>query len=231
MDYIYSRQRIKIPKFKKIRNKTKKKLALLAFIIIISVSIISYIVAVYPIFQASCKTRANSVATTIANYEVNKVMELYNYEDLINVEKDSNGRITLVSAKIVPINNIVSEIVANIQKNIDEKGTEKIYINLGKVSGLTILSYIGPTFTIELERAGNIDAKITSEFEDVGINQTVHKINLNLNCTISILTPFEIIQDTIDTKILLTETVIVGEVPSAYYNFDDLDASDLLNFQ
>lgn len=231
MDYIYSRKRIKLPNFNKMRKLQKKKLALLAFIVIIISSIISYVIAVYPIFQASCKTRANSVATTIANYEVNKVMELYNYEDLINVEKDSNGRITLVSAKIVPINNIVSEIVANIQKNIDEKGTEKIYINLGKISGITILSYIGPTFTIELERAGNIDAKITSEFEDVGINQTVHKINLNLNCTISILTPFEIIKDTIDTKILLTETVIVGEVPSAYYNFDDLDATDLLNFQ
>lgn len=231
MDYIYSRKRIKIPKFNKGIKKQKKKLALLAFIVIICVFAISYAKAVYPIFQASCKTRANSVATTIANYEVNKVMELYNYEDLINVEKDSNGRITLVSAKIVPINNIVSEIITNIQNNIDEKGTEKIYINLGKVTGFTLLSYFGPTFTIELERAGNIDAEISSEFEHVGINQTVHKINLNLNCTISILTPFEVIKDTIDTKILLTETVIVGEVPSAYYNFDDLDASDLLNFQ
>lgn len=231
MDYIYSRNRIRFPKFKKLRKKQMTKLALLAFVIIIIISIISYIISAYPIFQASCKTRANSVATTIANQEVNEVMELYSYEDLINVEKDSNGRITLVSAKIVPINNIVSEIVANIQKNIDEKATEKIYINLGKVSGFTILSYIGPTFTIELERAGNIDAQITSEFEDVGINQTVHKINLNLNCTISILTPFEVIKDTIDTKILLTETVIVGEVPSAYYNFDDLESTELLNFQ
>ncbi len=231
MDYIYSRNRIRFPKLKKNRKKQMIKLALLAFIVVIIISTIIYSISAYPIFKASCKTKANSVATNIVNEEVNKVMELYNYEDLVKVEKDENGRITLISAKIVPINNIVSEIVHNIQKNIDSKATEKIYINLGKVSGFTILSNIGPTFTIELERAGNIDTKISSEFIDVGINQTLHKINLDLTCTISVLTPFEVIQDTINTKILLTETVIVGEVPSAYYNLDNLDIKDTLNLK
>lgn len=231
MDYIYSRKKIRFPKLKKIRKNQLMKLALLAFVFALIISIICYVFSSYPIFKASCKTRANSVATNIVNEEVNKVMDLYNYEDLVNIEKDANGRITLIAAKIVPINNIVAEIVANIQKTIDSKGTEKIDINLGKVTGFTLLSYIGPTFTIELEKAGSIDTNISSEFVDVGINQTVHKINLDINCTISILTPFEVIKDTIDTKILLTETVIVGEVPSAYYNFDDLETTDLVNFQ
>lgn len=229
MDYIYSRNRIHFPKFKKYRKKQKIKLALLAFVIIISISVIVYIFSAYPIFKASCKTRANSVAINIVNEEVNKVMELYNYEDLVNIEKDQNGKISLIGAKIVPINNMISEIISNIQKSIDSKATEKIYINLGKVSGFTILSNIGPTFTIELERAGSIDAKIDSEFVDVGINQTLHKINLTLTCSVSVLTPIEVIEDTINTKILLTETVIVGEVPDAYYNFDNFGFEDTLN--
>ena len=223
MDYIYSRKRIL-----KINKKQRFRLALLAFVFIFLFGVIFYFISAYPIFVASCKTRANSTATNIVNDEVNNVMALYNYEDLVNVEKDQNGRITLISAKIVPINNIVSEIVSNIQKNIDSKATEKIYINLGKVSGVSVLSFLGPTFTIELERAGNINAKINSEFENVGINQTLHKINLSLKCNVSILTPVEVIDDTIEKQILLTESVIVGEVPSAYYNLDNLGFENLM---
>ncbi len=227
MDYIYSRNRFFSRRFKKPSKKRNIKLALLAFVFIILIGVILYVYTSYPIFVASCKTRANSVATSIVNDEVNKVMSLYNYEDLVNVEKDESGNISLISAKIVPINNIVAEIVKNIQSNIDSKATEKIYINLGKVSGFTILSFIGPTFTIELERAGSIEAKIDSNFENVGINQTLHKINLILSCNVSVLTPIEVVEDTVETTILLTETVIVGKVPNAYYDLDNLGFENL----
>ena len=231
MDYIYSRNRFKLPKLKKNNKKENLKLALLAFIIIAFILVITYIYTSYPIFVATCKTKANSVATNIVNDEVNKVMSLYNYEDLVSVEKDDSGKISLISAKIVPINNIVAEIVRNIQKNIDSKSTEKIYVNLGKISGFTILSGIGPTFTIELERAGSIEAKINSEFENVGINQTLHKISLTLDCNVNLLTPIKVIDDTVTTKILLTETVIVGEVPEAYYNLDNLGFENALLYK
>jgi len=225
MDYIYSRKRFF--KSKKANKRKRFKLALLAFVFIIFWVLSVYLYSAYPIFVASCKTRANSVATNIVNDEVNKVMSLYNYEDLVNIEKDSNGKISMISAKIVPINNIVADIVTNIQNKIDSKGTEKVYINLGKVSGITILSRLGPTFTIELERAGSISAKINSEFQDVGINQTLHKISLTLFCNINLLTPIQVIEDTVETQILLTENIIVGEVPSSYYNLDNLGFDNL----
>lgn len=229
MDYIYSRIRLKLPKFKKIRKLQKIKLALLAFLIILILTISIYLKYAYPIFVASCKTRANSVAINIVNEEVNKVMGLYTYEDLVNIEKDSEGNIRFISAKIIPINNIVAEITKNIQNSLDSRTTENVYINLGKVSGITLLSFLGPNFTIELERAGSVETKINSEFENVGINQTLHKINLTLSCSMGILTPFGNIEDTIENKILLTESIIVGEVPETYYNFDNLGFEETLN--
>lgn len=81
---------------------------------------------------------------------------------------------------------------------------------------------------IAMERAGKIEADIDSEFSSVGINQTLHRIYLNLNCSIGILTPFKSISKTVSSKVLLTETVIVGEVPSTYYNYDNLGFKDVL---
>ncbi len=94
--------------------------------------------------------------------------------------------------------------------------------------GISALSGISPNIRVALERAGNIEAKIDSEFTAVGINQTVHRIYLDLNCSIGILSPFETITKEVSSKVLLTETVIVGEVPSTYYNYDNLGFEDVL---
>ena len=94
--------------------------------------------------------------------------------------------------------------------------------------GISALSGISPNFKIAMERAGNIDTKIDSEFTAVGINQTLHRIYLDLKCSISILTPFETINKEVSSKVLLTETVIVGEVPATYYNYDNLGFQDIL---
>lgn len=94
--------------------------------------------------------------------------------------------------------------------------------------GISALSVISPNFKIAMERAGNIETNIDSEFTSVGINQTMHRIYLDLKCSVGILTPFKSINKEIASKVLLTETIIVGEVPSTYYNYDNLGFEDVL---
>lgn len=94
--------------------------------------------------------------------------------------------------------------------------------------GISGLSGISPSIKVAMERAGSIDSRIDSEFTSVGINQTLHRIYLNLKCSIGILTPFKTVTKDVYSKILLTETVIVGEVPSTYYNYDNLGFEDVL---
>lgn len=219
MDIIYSRKRIKI---NKINKRGKLKLYIVALVLIIFIGIGIYIRAAYPIFISSCKNRASSMAVNIVNEEVAKIAEYYTYEDIVEVEKDEKGNISIIQARFTQINNIVSLITENIQERIDESDTETIYINLGKVTGISALSYIGPTFEIEMERAGDINTKVTSEFISVGINQTLHRINLELDCKMSILTPLEAIAEKFETKVILAETVIVGEVPNTFLNTYDL---------
>ena len=94
--------------------------------------------------------------------------------------------------------------------------------------GISAFSGISPNFKIAMERAGNINAKIDSEFTSVGINQSMHRIYLDLDCAVGILTPFKTINEEVSSKVLLTETIIVGEVPSTYYNYDNLGFEDVL---
>ena len=65
---------------------------------------------------------------------------------------------------------------------------------------------------------GNVQSEISSEFESCGINQSIHRIVLRLDVTIGAFIPGYSIGCDVDYDYILSETVIVGNVPQAYTN-------------
>ena len=228
MDKLYSRWRLKFPNIRKLNS--IKAVLLIAFFTIV-LSIFLFLKSAFPVFKSSCETAASSKGNKIINDEVNKVMKKYTYNDLITIDKDVNGRISLIEANSVYINEIVSEINSNIQKEFDKIPRITVFINMGTVSGISVLKNMEPKFEIELESAGNIKSIVRSEFKSVGINQTHHRIYLKIDARVGILTPFSAFGKDINTEVLISEAIIVGEVPDTYYNLEGMDeADDTFNF-
>ena len=88
MDKIYSRPRIKIKRYQKMTKKQKLKFLIKMILVLFFLFIVFFCKAGYPIFIASCENAASSTATNILNKEVNEVMLIYNYSDLVNLGKD-----------------------------------------------------------------------------------------------------------------------------------------------
>ena len=228
MDKLYSRWRLKFPNIRKLNS--IKAVLLIAFFTIV-LSVLLFLKSAFPVFKSSCETAASSKGNKIINDEVNKVMKKYTYNDLITIDKDVNGRISLIEANSVYINEIVSEINSNIQKEFDKIPRITVFINMGTVSGISALKNMEPKFEIELESAGNIKSIVRSEFKSVGINQTHHRIYLKIDARVGILTPFSAFGKDINTEVLISEAIIVGEVPDTYYNLEGMDeADDTFNF-
>ena len=97
------------------------------------------------------------------------------------------------------------------------------------MTGIRFLSGIGPSIPIKLETSGNVETKVRSEFESTGINQTIHRLYLDVECKVSILTPYDTIEDSITNQIVLIENVIVGLIPSTYYNLEGMEEKNLLD--
>ena len=95
MDKIYSRPRIKFVK----RKGKKLKFRIKFILILLFLFIVFFIKASYPIFVASCENAAASVAINILNKEVNEVMIVYNYSDLVNLGKDDNRKYYIYRSK------------------------------------------------------------------------------------------------------------------------------------
>ena len=102
-------------------------------------------------------------------------------------------------------------------------------IKLGSFLGSNLFAGRGPNVNIKMQLIGNLDTDLKSQFISNGINQTLHRIYLEISCNIIILTPYETIEDKIVNQVLLAEGVIIGDVPSSYYNLEGLDTNNVVD--
>lgn len=134
----------------------------------------------------------------------------------------------MISANVIPINEIISDIPIKIQEELNKAENSKFKISMGSFTGSKLLSGKGPQIEIEMSTIGNLDTDLRSEFTQAGINQTLHKIYLQIECQVVILTPFDTIEEKIVNQVLLAEAVIVGTTPNTYYNFEGVPETDAL---
>lgn len=239
MDKIYSRTRFILPKFnisifhrkkkEKYKNKEIKMLKIIIILIITIATFYRILNSINPIIDEQCKTIAKSIATKISNEQATKVMSRYNYDDLCNVSKDSNGNISMISANVVTINEIISDIPILIQQELEKEENNSFNIKFGIITGTRLLSGMGPNIKIKIDKIGNLDTDLKSEFQEAGINQTLHRLYLQIECKVIILTPFDTIEEKIVNQVLLAEAVIIGTTPNTYYNLDGMDKNNLMD--
>lgn len=208
------------------RLKYIRKTTKVMIILVIAITVANIIMkAVSPVFETLCRDEARSIATIITNEQATKVMAGYSYQDLFTIEKDEEGNISMIKSNVFPINEIISNIAIQIQNEINNEGRNDIPIALGTFTGIKLFAGRGPNVHIKVSSIGNVETDLKSEFSEQGINQTLHRVYLQVKCQISILTPFANTEETITNQVLIAENVIVGKIPSTYYNLNGLDTS------
>ena len=227
MHKIYSRPRLKIPKIvihmKNNKERSGKRAKILIIVFIAFMTLAFIISAVTPIFDTLCKNEAISMATIIANNKATEVMAKHTYDELFSIEKDESGNIKMIKSNVIPINEIISDVAVKIQEEMTLK------LHFGSFTGLKLMSGKGPGIKIRISTIGNVKTDLKSEFVSKGINQTLHRIYLQVDCEVSILTPFDDITQSISNQVLLAENVIIGNIPNTYYNLEGINTkSDAL---
>lgn len=152
----------------------------------------------------------------------------YKYEDFSNIVRDQSGNVKMIQINNITVNSISSDVALRIQEELNKNHTGDFHIRLGSFTGLKIMSGRGPEIEIKMATAGNVETDLVSQFSHAGINQTLHRIYLNVKCRVSILTPYDTIEEDITNQVLLAEAVIVGEVPETYYNLNEMKNDDLI---
>ncbi|MNI76096.1 Sporulation protein YunB [compost metagenome] len=98
-------------------------------------------------------------------------------------------------------------------------GAVGIKIPIGYISKNVILSNLGPSVKVRMLPIGSVKTNYISEFESAGINQTRHKIYLEVETSIKVIIATKSDEVQIKNTIPVAETIIVGKVPTTNLDF------------
>ena len=141
------------------------------------------------------------------------------YGNLVSFEKDFDGRITALRSNMAEVNRLQNEIADDVLQRLSQVSTSELSIPLGTLTGFSLLAGRGPSLKVRMQTVGTTTAAFRDAFTAAGINQTRHRIVLQLDAYMSILLPGFSTYTKVSNEITVAETVIVGGVPESYTYF------------
>lgn len=138
------------------------------------------------------------------------------YNDLVTLERTSNGDIVALTSNMAYANVLRAELLATALQALDGLESMEMSIPLGTILDWELFSGLGPDIHVRILYTGTASAEFENAFSSSGINQTCHQINFHVKADISVLLPGQQEKTTVSTKVCVAETVIVGKVPETY---------------
>lgn len=201
------------------RRRPHKILFLLPGILVLVVTVLLLIDArVRPMLRTLAVNQARTMAVEAIDREVSDYLagEQESDNGYLKVSKDSSGRVISIESDAVHMNQTKSDINLAVTSCLRSMGERNVSIPTGSLSGIAMLYGRGPAVNIKLNMTGHSTATITEDFSAAGINQTLHRVLLNICAEIYIALPGYSKSEQISTDFVLSQTVIVGEIPLVY---------------
>ena len=214
------RRRIHIKAKRYIPKKQKHALTfkLVCVFLILAILFILLDIPIRPVVRENAKYIVKNEVTLMINECVADYLQENNiaYTDLITVSLNDKKEVTTIGTNTIAINKLKADVTNAIATELKDSRGEKVRVSLGNLFDSYILDYIGIEFQVKLTDYGFIETDITSSFKSAGINQTLHRINLKIKVDVNINVGTLYQTETVETEILLAETVMLGNVPEMY---------------
>ncbi len=197
-------------------NKLGSKLLALAFILI-GLFLLAE-ASFRPMIESINAYECHELVSDIINDAILSELEQSNvdYSSLVTLTMNGNGEVTSVQSNILNINKLKTNVAERIEREIERLSAVDIQIPIGTLLGLQLLHGKGFNVGMSVTPLGYATTTIISEFTEAGINQTLHRIIIEINADVDAIIPGFETRVPVKTSIVAAETVIVGRVPNAY---------------
>ncbi len=215
--------RVVAPTEKKIRIRRKGGWRLWCILILVAILALTLWADanLRPIVVNMAEAQCRAMAVGVLNTSIRAVLSGgIDYSDLMMVKFDSEGRVTMMQANTVRMNELSTSITSSVQTGMQQLGIARIGIPLGSALGSKVFAGEGPRIPVKVYPVGSVSTGFSSEFESSGINQTRHKIYLKVTSSVQIIIPTDAKVVMVTESVLVAESIIVGQVPERFYSGD-----------
>lgn len=183
-----------------------------------------------PAMTAMAKLKAKSVMTLVVNQSVQeKFSEDIDASQLLEVQSDSQGKVTMMRSDTVAMNRIASDLNDIILKKFKHLEPTVIQVPMGALLGSEIFSQFGPSVSLKILPLGTAKVDFKTKFENTGINQSHYEVYLDVATQAEVIMPFLSHKIEINTVVPIVETVLMGDTPQTYIHVPEDRALEALD--
>lgn len=209
---------------KKQRQQKRIKTKIIVYFLVL-IFIVTFVYLAYMFYKksmtptlltlAEIKVKAQT-ALIINQSVVESISDGIEYDTFVKVTVDQSNKVSLVSVNSAQINIMAQATAILVQQKLASISSVDVEIPWGTLSGIPLLSNKGDIVSIQVSPIPTTTCSFTSDFIDAGLNQTLHRIYINVNTVIDLVMPssHRVIETV--TPVLLCESIIVGDIPQLY---------------
>lgn len=170
------------------------------------------------VIEDLARTKVKNSTSDLTNQAIAKQISEgdIQYDRLVFFEKDLDGRITALKTNMSEVNRLKTETLDIINDEILSLDSSSLGIPLGSIFLPEFLSGKGPVIPVRILMIRNSDAVFSSRFSQAGINQTLHQLIMTVNVDVALLVLGRTSSFTVDSEVVVAETIIVGDVPQTF---------------
>ena len=147
------------------------------------------------------------------------------YAGLVTFEHDADNAVTALRTDGILADRLKVQAARAVYEALDGLERTTVEVPAGTILWPDLFAGRGPTLRVGMAGLGCAQAEFLSAFTDAGINQTRHQVVLEVSGQVRILTALGARNAVASTRLVVSDTVIVGRVPESYTYIDDTEQS------
>lgn len=142
------------------------------------------------------------------------------YANMVVLDTDVTGTVTAVRTNMSELNRLKTDILQCLDAHLESVTQEELSVPIGSLLFPELFSGRGASVPIRVLAVRSTDAEFRNSFTSAGINQTLHRIIIDVQVDITVLTWTNTFEISVESSVVAAETVIVGTVPTTYFGLE-----------
>lgn len=165
------------------------------------------------------KVKVNQLATDAINAAIKaEFARAAESDKMIHWRTNGDGKITGFELDYKQQMAITSKTIDVVERSLKAHEDVPERIPIGHALNSPLISSIGPSVAVKFHPASVIKAEVGLDQREAGINMLLVEVFVRIRTEIAVVIPFDREPEIVETKIPLSYALVVGDVPSYYYD-------------
>lgn len=204
-------------KTSRISPKAAKIIAIAVFIVILAGMMIH--ISVTRHYRDISEREGTKVTAYVISSCVDDILasEKDTARQLVSITYGEDGKVRSVETDPAAVNRIQSRILREVNSALSDNEALHVKLPVGTLTDNSFLTGRGPEIELVFDQKGSATVTLENKLISGGINQTVYRVYARIDADIYSVSPFDSVPIHFSFDYLLSETVIVGDIPESYF--------------